>query len=92
MPAAASTLLMIELDGLGPPGRTPGARSSPRCVAEIGRRLRATVRGEDVVARMGGGAFAVLAEGSDADIDRLAVALPVGGGAARASRPPGSSS
>ena len=30
-------------------------------VAEIGRRLRATVRGEDVVARLGGGAFAVLA-------------------------------
>jgi predicted signal transduction protein with EAL and GGDEF domain len=41
-------------------------------VAEIGRRLRATVRGEDVVARMGGGAFAVLAEGEGADADRLA--------------------
>ena len=33
-------------------------------MAEVGRRLRATVRGEDVVARMGGGAFAVLAEGT----------------------------
>jgi predicted signal transduction protein with EAL and GGDEF domain len=41
-------------------------------VAEVGRRLRATVRGEDTVARMGGGAFAVLAAGTDADADRLA--------------------
>ena len=41
-------------------------------MAEVGRRLRATVRGEDVVARMGGGAFAVLAHGADADADRLA--------------------
>ena len=41
-------------------------------VAEVSRRLRATVRGEDTVARMGGGAFAVLAHGADADADRLA--------------------
>ena len=41
-------------------------------MAEVGRRLRATVRGEDAVARMGGGAFAVLAHGEDADADRLA--------------------
>ena len=42
-------------------------------VAEVGRRLRATVRGGDVVARMGGGAFAVLAaRRRGAEADRLA--------------------
>jgi predicted signal transduction protein with EAL and GGDEF domain len=41
-------------------------------MAEVGRRLRATVRAEDTVARLGGGAFAVLAHGDVAEADRLA--------------------
>jgi predicted signal transduction protein with EAL and GGDEF domain len=40
-------------------------------MTEVARRLRSTVRGEDSVARLGGGAFAVLAHGDDADVDRL---------------------
>ena len=67
-----TTLLIVELDGLAAARENAGREIVSAVVAEIGRRLRATVRGEDVVARMGGGAFAVLAEGTDADADRLA--------------------
>jgi diguanylate cyclase (GGDEF)-like protein/PAS domain S-box-containing protein len=67
-----ATLLMIELDGLATVRESAGRETARGAVAEIGRRLRATVRGEDTVARMGGGAFAVLAGGSDSDADRLA--------------------
>ena len=63
---------LIELDGLAAARENAGREIVSAVVAEVGRRLRATVRGEDVVARMGGGAFAVLAEGTDADADRLA--------------------
>jgi diguanylate cyclase (GGDEF)-like protein/PAS domain S-box-containing protein len=69
---APATLLMIELTGLGTARDNSGRETVTTAVAEIGRRLRATVRGEDTVARMGGGAFAVVAHGADADADRLA--------------------
>ena len=71
-PDEPTTLLMIELDGLATTRESAGREAVSAAVAEIGQRLRATVRGEDVVARMGGGAFAVLAVGSDSDADRLA--------------------
>ena len=67
-----TTLLMIELDGLAAARESAGREIVSSAVAEVGRRLRATVRAEDTVARMGGGAFAVLAAGSDSDADRLA--------------------
>jgi diguanylate cyclase (GGDEF)-like protein/PAS domain S-box-containing protein len=66
------TLLMVELDGILTARQHAGRDVVTAVVAEIGRRLRATVRGEDVVARMGGGAFAVLAAGRGADADQLA--------------------
>jgi diguanylate cyclase (GGDEF)-like protein/PAS domain S-box-containing protein len=66
------TLLLIELDGLAAARENAGREIVSTVVAEVGRRLRATVRAEDTVARMGGGAFAVLTEGTDADADRLA--------------------
>ena len=71
-PVEPTTLLVIELDGLAAARENAGREVVSAVVAEVGRRLRATVRGEDVVARMGGGAFAVLADGTDADADRLA--------------------
>ena len=70
--AAPGTLLLVELDGLAATREDVGREVVRMAVTEIGRRLRATVRGEDVVARMGGGAFAVLASGDAADADRLA--------------------
>ncbi|TFV71593.1 phosphodiesterase [Blastococcus sp. CT_GayMR19] len=70
--AAPSTLLTIELNGLAAAREHAGRERVRMMVTEIGQRLRGTVRVEDVVARMGGGAFAVLASGDDADVDRLA--------------------
>jgi diguanylate cyclase (GGDEF)-like protein/PAS domain S-box-containing protein len=68
----AGTLLMVELDGLVAAREHAGRETVSAVIAEVGRRLRATVRAEDVVARMGGGAFAVLTGGDDSDADRLA--------------------
>jgi diguanylate cyclase (GGDEF)-like protein/PAS domain S-box-containing protein len=65
------TLLTIELDDLVAARENAGRQVVESVVAEVGRRLRATVRGEDVVASTGSGAFAVLAQGDDADVDRL---------------------
>jgi diguanylate cyclase (GGDEF)-like protein/PAS domain S-box-containing protein len=69
---APATLLMIELVGLTAARENAGRETVTTAMAEVARRLRATVRGEDTVARLGGGAFAVLAHGDDADVDRLA--------------------
>ncbi|MCW2684566.1 MAG: hypothetical protein JWP33_2479, partial [Blastococcus sp.] len=67
-----ATLMLIELDGLTAARENAGRETVRAAMAEVGRRLRATVRGEDTVARLGGGAFAVLAHGDVADVDRLA--------------------
>jgi diguanylate cyclase (GGDEF)-like protein len=68
----SGALLLVELDGLPEAREQAGGEVVAELVAEIGRRLRATVRGEDVVARLGGGEFAVLAQGSVAETERLA--------------------
>jgi diguanylate cyclase (GGDEF)-like protein/PAS domain S-box-containing protein len=69
---APTTLLMIQVIGLAAARENAGPETVTTAMVEVGRRLRATVRGEDTVARMGGGAFAVLAHGADAEADRLA--------------------
>lgn len=66
------TLLMVQIEGIAQARERTGREAISHVVAEIGRRLRATVRAEDVVARLGGGAFGILAEGEAADVDRLA--------------------
>lgn len=68
----ATNFLMIELVGLAAVRESSGRSTVTAAMTEVARRLRATVRGEDTVARIGGGAFAVLAHGDDADADRLA--------------------
>ena len=74
-----TTLLLLELDGLAEAREHAGQEVSQTVVAEVGRRLRGTVRSTDVVARMRGGLFAVVAAaeddtptGSAAEIDQLA--------------------
>jgi diguanylate cyclase (GGDEF)-like protein/PAS domain S-box-containing protein len=69
---APAALLIIELEGLADARESTGRDVVTAVVAEIGRRLRATVRGEDLVARLGGGAFAVLADGRPDETDQLA--------------------
>jgi diguanylate cyclase (GGDEF)-like protein/PAS domain S-box-containing protein len=66
-----ATLLTIELEGLSAARDHAGRQVVESVVAEVARRLRATVRGDDVVGCTGSGAFAVLAEGDDSDVDRL---------------------
>ena len=69
---APATVVMIALDGVTAAREQAGREVVSAVVSELGRRLRSTVRSEDVVARLGGGAFAILAEGSGGDVDRLA--------------------
>ena len=78
-PGRPVTLLLVEIDGLLEAREHAGGAVVRDVVSEIGRRLRATVRAGDMVARMGGGAFAVLASGEADDpardaeeVDRLA--------------------
>jgi diguanylate cyclase (GGDEF)-like protein/PAS domain S-box-containing protein len=71
-PEAPAAILLVELDGLVEARSTSGRETVSLVIAEVGRRLRATVRGGDVVARMGGGAFAVLSAGTAEEVDRLA--------------------
>jgi diguanylate cyclase (GGDEF)-like protein/PAS domain S-box-containing protein len=71
-PDPGATLLLVELDGLTEARQQLGRDAVTHLVTEIGRRLRSTVRGEDTVARMGGGDFAVLTHGTPGEADRLA--------------------
>jgi diguanylate cyclase (GGDEF)-like protein len=67
--------MLIELDGLGTAREQVGRDAVTAVVAEVGRRLRATVRGDDVVARLGGGGFAVVGHGERGEAERLASRL-----------------
>jgi diguanylate cyclase (GGDEF)-like protein/PAS domain S-box-containing protein len=71
-PDAPAAILLVELSGLAEARSSAGRETVSLVVAEVGRRLRATVRAGDVVARMGGGAFAVLSAGTAEEVDRLA--------------------
>src|SRR4051794_2568635 len=70
VPGPPVTLLLIELDGLLAAREDLGRGVVRDLVSEVGRRLRGTVRAGDLVARMGGGAFAVLAHGESDDLGR----------------------
>ena len=72
VPVEGAALLLIELQGLHE-SRDAGGDVVDLALAEIGRRLRSTLRGEDQVARVGAEVFSVLALGSRADADRVAV-------------------
>ena len=64
-------LLLIEVQGLREAHET-GREVVDEALQEVARRLRAAVRGEDQVARIGAELFSVLAHGTVADADRLA--------------------
>ncbi|RBY82039.1 hypothetical protein DQ238_05360 [Geodermatophilus sp. TF02-6] len=70
--APAASLLLVELDGLAEVREDAGREVVSTVLVEVGRRLRATVRSAELVARVGGGAFAVLAEGGAHAVDLLA--------------------
>src|SRR5699024_6086917 len=58
-----TTLMLSELEGLTAAREQVGRDAVTAVEGEVGRRLRATVRGGDVVARLGSGGFAVMGHG-----------------------------
>jgi len=68
----AVALLLIELSGLREAQEAAGRDVVDVVLVEIARRLRASVRGEDHVARVGAETFSVLAYGTGNEPDRLA--------------------
>ncbi|WP_164702993.1 bifunctional diguanylate cyclase/phosphodiesterase [Modestobacter sp. KNN46-3] len=67
-----AALLLVELHGLREALENAGSEVVETTLAEVARRLRATVRGEDQVARIGTELFSVLAHGTGDEHDRLA--------------------
>ncbi|WP_138757654.1 putative bifunctional diguanylate cyclase/phosphodiesterase [Modestobacter altitudinis] len=65
-------LLLVEVHGLAAAGEHAGRDVVDVALAEIARRLRATVRAEDQVARIGAELFSVLAHGTGDEPDRVA--------------------
>ncbi|WP_448640652.1 putative bifunctional diguanylate cyclase/phosphodiesterase [Geodermatophilus sp. URMC 63] len=65
-------VLVFEVSGLGEVREHAGRDAVADVLVELGRRLREAVRGDEVVARVAGGAFAVLAAGDGDTADRLA--------------------
>ncbi|MGY1592635.1 putative bifunctional diguanylate cyclase/phosphodiesterase [Geodermatophilus sp. SYSU D00708] len=70
--APCTSVLLIELAGLDEVREDAGRDVVSDVLVEVGRRLRATVRASDVVARLGVGQFAVLVEGLPHAVDLLA--------------------
>ncbi|MEI4273794.1 sensor domain-containing phosphodiesterase [Klenkia sp. LSe6-5] len=66
------SLLLFEVEGLDDARENMGRHVVDVSLVEVGRRLRATVRGEDLVARVGAQLFAVLAHGEGDEPDRVA--------------------
>ncbi|MBU3737525.1 MAG: diguanylate cyclase [Rhodoferax sp.] len=67
--AAPLAVLMIDLDGFKPVNDRLGHAAGDELLIEIGRRLRAAVRANDTVARVGGDEFVVLMEGIQSRAD-----------------------
>jgi diguanylate cyclase (GGDEF)-like protein/PAS domain S-box-containing protein len=65
--AAPTSLLFIDLDNFKDVNDAHGHGAGDAVLAEVGRRLRATVRPADTVARLGGDEFVVVCEEMDRD-------------------------
>jgi diguanylate cyclase (GGDEF)-like protein/PAS domain S-box-containing protein len=71
-PQTEVALLLIEVQGLREAGEHAGRDVVDVALVEVARRLRATVRAEDQVARIGPELFSVLAHGTGDEPDRVA--------------------
>ena len=70
--APEAALLLVEVLGLREAHENAGRDVVEVALTELARRLRATVRGDDQVARIGAEQFSVLAHGTGDELDRLA--------------------
>lgn len=65
--ASYQAMLLVDLDGFKPINDTHGHNAGDAILVEVARRLRASVRAEDIVVRMGGDEFLLLLNGLGAD-------------------------
>jgi diguanylate cyclase (GGDEF)-like protein len=71
---AAGGLLLVDLNGFKDVNDTLGHHRGDLVLQEVGPRLRAAFRSEDLVARLGGDEFAVFMPGADVAAAQAAVA------------------
>jgi diguanylate cyclase (GGDEF)-like protein len=66
-------LLIVDVDRFGSVNRAYGYETGDRLLAQLGKRLRRNVRDSDVVARLGGGSFAIIETGASqlSDLETL---------------------
>ncbi len=69
----AGGLLLVDLNGFKEVNDTLGHHHGDLVLQELGPRLRAAFRSEDLVARLGGDEFAVFMPGADSDATQTAV-------------------
>jgi diguanylate cyclase (GGDEF)-like protein len=69
----AGGLLLVDLNGFKEVNDTLGHHHGDLVLQELGPRLRASFRSEDLVARLGGDEFAVFMPGADSDAAQAAV-------------------
>ncbi|HET7902844.1 MAG TPA: diguanylate cyclase [Candidatus Nanopelagicales bacterium] len=65
--ARGAAVLYVDLDGLGEINRVHGHGAGDKVLCAVADRIDGAVRGDDVVARVGGDEFVVLAPGADDD-------------------------
>ena len=70
---SAGGLLLVDLNGFKEVNDTLGHHHGDLVLQEVGPRLRAAFRSEDLVARLGGDEFAVFMPGADSDAAQAAV-------------------
>lgn len=72
-----SALAYLDLDRFKPVNDLYGHEAGDHVLREVGKRLHATVRGSDAVARIGGDEFVVLSDCDGSDLERMAERLVI---------------
>jgi diguanylate cyclase (GGDEF)-like protein len=76
-------LMFVDLDGFKSVNDRLGHHCGDQVLIQVGRRLRAELRGSDTVARLGGDEFTVVCEGVADDVAAMALAERLGSSVAQ---------